>query len=401
MTGQTEVTRLKFLTFFCFYFWTWDAFGQFFSNEPLYQDPFDLAAGGASLTMATREGLIFSNPALIPYGGKIVRWGGAKINLMAPRDSLLFAYQASAQGCTATTGAMNGLIGASSPCETSSSDLNAIMGKKSSFGLSSTLSLIINNLGASLVLGQGLDINFRRSGDTTAGIGLPQLVLRAESANAAAVSAATRIPFTPFALGITTKYMGLLDTKINVGLESISDTSALTQQTNNIRNGIAKGLGYDAGFLTFLQGRYLDYRLGATVSDIGHSKLSSLGVVCDPTDATCEAKQPIRYQTLNIGTSITLHNSSSMLHMAIDYRDINNSYSEPLFKRIYTGTKLTLINTLGLAAGIHHGYPSYGVEFDGYLFKCAFNTWQKVLGTDPKGEVRKYFMFSVASGFSL
>lgn len=377
------------------------AWGQFFSNEPLYQDPFDLASGGASLTMATREGLIFSNPALIPFGGKIIRWGGTKFNIMAPRNSLLFAAKASSEGCTATTGAMNGMLGASSACESSGADINSFMGKKSTFGISSTLSLIANNLGASLVIGQGVDLDIRRSGDTATGFGIPQIILRAESANAIAASAATRLPATPFSLGLTAKYMALLDTKISAGLEAITDTSALTTQTNNIRNGIATGIGYDLGFLTFLQGRFLDLRLAATAADIGDSNLNTLGEVCAPTDPDCSAKQPIRFQTLNVGTSITLHTNADMIHFAIDYRDVNNAYAEPLFKRIYAGTKITLLNTLGIAAGVHHGYPSYGIEFDGFLFKFSLNTWQKVLGVDPNGEIRKYFMFSLSSGFSL
>jgi hypothetical protein len=374
---------------------------QFFSNEPLYQDPFDSAAGGASITMATREGLVFSNPALIPLGGKIIRWAGSKFNLMAPRDSLLFAYKAKSEGCSATTGAMNGLLGEKSPCVAATRDLNAILGKKTGFGVSSTLSGILNNFAGTLVLGQGVDINVRRAGDPVTGIGLPQLVLRAESANAVAASAATRVPFSPISFGVTAKYMALLDSKITAGTELATDKSALTSQTDNIRSGIAKGTGVDGGFLWFQQGSWIDFRLGATVQDAGNSTLKSLGTPCDPELPTCDTKKPIRFQTLNTGLGITLHNSTDMIHFAIDYRDINNAYQEPMFKRIYSGTKITLRNTLGIALGMHHGYPSYGLELDAFLFKMSFATWQKVYGLDPNGEIRKYFMFSISSGFSL
>ena len=375
--------------------------GQFFSNEPLYQDPFDKAAGGASLTMASREGLIFSNPALIPFGGKIVRWVGTKFNLMAPRNSLLYAYKAKSEGCSATTGAMNGLLGGASPCEAATQDLNALMGKNTGFGVSTTLSGILNNFGASLALGQGVDIKVRRAGDPVTGIGLPQLVLRAESANALALSTATRIPYSPLSFGVTAKYMALLDTKIAVGAELATDRSALKSQTDQIRGGIAKGTGVDLGSLWFSQGKWVDFRLGATVQDVGSAVLKPVGTPCDPANPSCTVKQPIRYQTINSGVGLTFHNTTDMIHFALDYRDINNAYNEPMFKRIYAGTKVTLRNSLGLAFGMHHGYPSYGLELDAFIFKISLSTWQKVYGVDPKGDIRKYFMFSLSSGFSL
>lgn len=377
------------------------AMGQFFSNEPLYQDPFDNAAGGASITMASREGLMFSNPALIPFGGKIVRWVGTKFNLMAPRNSLLYAYKAKGEGCSATTGAMNGLLGGDSACAASSQDLNALMGKNTGFGISTTLSGILNNLAGSLVLGQGVDIKVRRAGDPETGIGLPQLVLRAESANALAVSTAARLPYSPLSFGLTAKYMALLDTKITLGAELATDKSALKTQTDRIRSGIAKGQGVDAGALWFSQGKWVDFRLGVTAQDVGNSVLKSIGTPCDPLDSNCHSKKPIRFQTFNTGMGLTFHNNTDMVHFALDYRDINNAYSEPMFKRIYAGTKITFRNSLGLALGMHHGYPSYGLELDAFIFKVSLATWQKVYGVDPKGDIRKYFMFSVSSGFSL
>ncbi len=389
------------LAFIFSFFTAHIARGQFLSNEPLYQDPFDNAAGGASITMASREGLMFSNPALIPFGGKIVRWVGTKFNLMGPRNSLLYAYKAKSEGCSATTGAMNGLLGGNSACQESTQDLNALMGKNTGFGVSTTLSGILNNFAGSLVLGQGVDIKVRRAGDPETGMGLPQLVLRAESANALALSTATRIPYSPLSFGLTAKYMALLDTKIALGTELASDKSALKSQTDQIRSGIAKGTGVDVGSLWFTQGKWIDFRLGITVQDIGNAVLKSIGTPCDPTDPDCHSKQPIRYQTMNSGVGLTFHNSTDMIHFALDYRDINNAYNEPMFKRIYAGTKITLRNSLGLAFGMHHGYPSYGVELDAFIFKLSLSTWQKVYGVDPKGDIRKYFMFSISSGFSL
>ena len=43
-------------------------------SSPLYENPFDLSAGGASLTRATQEGMFFSNPSLPALGKGLLRW---------------------------------------------------------------------------------------------------------------------------------------------------------------------------------------------------------------------------------------------------------------------------------------------------------------------------------------
>jgi hypothetical protein len=67
--------------------------GQGFSrgSAPVYEDPFDVAAGGSSLTRASQAGMIFSNPALIPYGTGFHRWLGNETSLIIGKDSVDFA----------------------------------------------------------------------------------------------------------------------------------------------------------------------------------------------------------------------------------------------------------------------------------------------------------------------
>src|SRR5262245_37670234 len=63
------------------------------TNEPIYEDPFDIGSGGASLTRASKEGMIFSNPALLPLGSKTFRWLGFTLSLLANKESIDTARQ--------------------------------------------------------------------------------------------------------------------------------------------------------------------------------------------------------------------------------------------------------------------------------------------------------------------
>ena len=51
---------------------------QGFTNLPAYVHPFDLAGGGSIMTRATRDGILFANPAELPVAGIGFRWFGVK-----------------------------------------------------------------------------------------------------------------------------------------------------------------------------------------------------------------------------------------------------------------------------------------------------------------------------------
>ena len=60
-------------------------------SAPVYEDPYDIGSGGASLTRASQAGMMFSNPALIPYGPGFHRWSGNETTLIVGKDSVDFA----------------------------------------------------------------------------------------------------------------------------------------------------------------------------------------------------------------------------------------------------------------------------------------------------------------------
>ena len=79
------------------------------TNQAVYQDPFDLGAGGASLTRASKDGRVHANPALLPYGGKFHYWGGLSNSVLTNKESVdiardLFKQASGSGGGSGRTG---------------------------------------------------------------------------------------------------------------------------------------------------------------------------------------------------------------------------------------------------------------------------------------------------------
>ena len=68
------------------------------TNQPIYETPFDLAAGGASLTFAAKEGRLFSNPALLPLGGSFHQWAGSTTTAIVNKESMSTVQSLSKSG---------------------------------------------------------------------------------------------------------------------------------------------------------------------------------------------------------------------------------------------------------------------------------------------------------------
>ena len=52
-------------------------------SAPLHVEAFDRGAGSTVMTRASREGMIYGNPALLTLGGSWVRWFGLQATLKA------------------------------------------------------------------------------------------------------------------------------------------------------------------------------------------------------------------------------------------------------------------------------------------------------------------------------
>lgn len=355
------------------------------ANEPIYQDPFDIGAGGASLTRASKDGRLFANPALLPQGGKFHRWAGFTFSVLANKESVGTAREMISGASSSDSSAEEGEDGADGGNAENEAFIDKVFDDPVRAGWGMSLSWITAYFGLSVFSRFEPDIRAREFGDS----GFPELQFQAESYHGVALGAAMKTPFRWLTFGLTGKYLYAAEPNLSVELtdqEAIADMQDqnLTQDLTTHNTGV----GIDAGMLMFFQGPWLDFSLAGKVDDLGATKLTG------PAESPTEFKQVI-----SAGTGVTLHTGADAIHMAIDYRDINNAYGEDMFKKVYVGTKVLLRTYVGLAAGYYHGSPSYGAEIDLILLRLAATYYTRELGDSPGVDPRRIYMFSLSTGF--
>lgn len=341
-------------------------------NQPIYQDPFDLGAGGSSLTRASRDGRIFANPALFTYGPSFHRWFGTATSLISNKESLQMTKDL-AQGRDINNGEESG-------------GQNPIVEKAFSapihVGYANSLGWITSNFGLSAISRFEADFRAKEIGQ----YGSPDIRLRVENYQAAAMAFAARIPGIHwFSLGVTGKYVMISepDRTIEISdeqkLAEATDTKTLQQFAT-----LNTGAGADVGALFFFQGQHWDYSLALKVDDLGDTKLQG--------DSVPDSLK----QVASVGTAITWHGATSALHLSLDYRDIQDSYEDPKFKKFYAGTKLLLFNYIGLSTGVYHGYPTWGFEIDFVFMRFTGTYYTREFGDSPGVDPRRLYMGTVS-----
>ncbi|MBP6217668.1 MAG: hypothetical protein KA436_03660 [Oligoflexales bacterium] len=348
------------------------------TNEPIYQDPFDLAAGGSSLTWATQEGILVSNPALLPYGGKFFRWVGLKTSLFPGKESLnltrsLLKNKGVKKDSTKTTEEQNNEL------------IDTLFNTPIHLGASVALSFITSRGGLAVFSSLEPDLKAWKNGDPTSGSGLPALTVRNEFYTGAYASLATRSPFENLSFGLSLKSLYVADQVLHIDL---LDTDSINKAGTDLSKPSSKlphGLGVDLGTLLFLQGKHTDLRLAASTVNVGGLQLSN------------SDQDPIP-QTLNVGLGLTFHSDTDALHLSIDFRDTDNKYKEALFKRIYAGVRLMLRQYVGLAAGVYHGTPTVGAELDLIFMRVAASAYTREYGDNPGVDPRRIYAVSLTWG---
>lgn len=350
------------------------------TNQAVYEDPFDLGAGGASLTRASKDGRIFANPALMPQGGGLFRWLGSTISVLANKESVGTAQSIlkKAQGGGETASE------AEQAAETAAF-IDKVFKDPVRVGWGFSLALVTSNFGVSVFSRFEPDIRARAYGAT----GLPEVRFEAESYHGVGVGTAIRTPWKALSLGVTGKYLYAAEPTLAV---EISDTESIAAfQDQDLVQDLTShntGVGFDAGAVLLLQGNYVDFSVAAKADDLGNTALKG------PAESPTEFKQ-----VQSAGVGLTLHTGSDAIHMAVDYRDIGDSYGEELFKKVYAGTKVLIRTYVGVSAGYYNGYPSYGAEIDLILVRLAGTAYTRELGDHPGADPRRIYMFSLSAGF--
>ena len=337
-------------------------------SAPLYEDPFDIAAGGSSLTRASQAGMIFSNPALIPYGTGFHRWLGNETSLIIGKDSVDFAKSLS-------SGSGSGEAG-------NSEFINTVLTTPIHAGVLNNFSYINRFFGFSVFNRGEFDVSAKRYGDT----GLPVLRFRSESYQGLGISSASLLLGQMLSVGATAKFIYAGEPDIEIELTDQQAISDL-QSASGLKSLVAMntGYGYDAGLVFFKQGSRSDYRLALKIDDVGGSKMSG--------DASLKELK----QMYHAGLSYTWHNSVDSLHLSADYRDVKAVSGDGLFKRVRFGAKLLLRHHIGISAGYYDGWPSYGLEVDAWLVRLTAAYYKREMGAKPGLDSRAVYL----AGFSM
>jgi hypothetical protein len=315
------------------------------SNQAVYEDPFDIAGGGASLTRGTGEGVLFANPAVMPFGEKFHRYLGMQLGVIAGKESVEFV-----QGMTKK--------------QENENIVDEVFQKPIHAGLLYSLGYITNNVGVAAVARMEPDFEGKEIGSA----GTPAINVSAEAYGGGVFGYSARLTRW-FSVGATAKYLKVAEPEIEIDLanqqkfKEISEDPAAAAELQ----GIGTAIGYDVGSLLFLQGRHIDFRLALKVDDVGNTVVSN-------TD------KPFK-QMVHVGTGVTFHGTTEALHLALDYRDVLGAYEEKPFKRVYVGSKLLIRNMLGFAAGLYQGYPTFGVKLDLILLRAGVTVYSRELGS--------------------
>jgi len=338
------------------------------SSELLYTEPFDLAAGGTTLTRASQEGIVFANPALLPLGGAWIRWVGFQAGFILDRDL--------------AQSAQNGSLGSTD--DSGKKDyVGELFSRSLHLGQTATLSFLNQNFAVSAFDRVEVDIEGERFGEN----GLPSVNFAVEAYGGVVTSYALR-PVRWFSLGFTAKYLYASEPEIKVPLTDQEKIRQLSSDTSALRNEIAlnQGRGSDLGMLFLWQGPHLDLSMGLKIEDLGGTRFTG--------------DQERFPQTYNAGFGLALHGSKEVLHLSLDYRDITKSYEEEkTFKKIYLGARFMLRNMLGVACGLYQGIPTAGLRLDLLLFKLGVTAYGRELGTYPGDRQRNMIMVYTSFGF--
>ena len=308
--------------------------------QPVYQDPFDIAGGGAALTRASQDAVIFANPALMPWGSTIYRYSGYMPTVRYTPQSIAFGQALS----TSETDEYIDLLFAGEE------HVHA--------GVTGILSVITKYFAMGVLHSSLVDLEANEHGSATGG---PSVDFVNETYGGVAMSFAG-MANSWFSYGMTTKYLVKTEPEVSVavadraGIEQLSDSSTLLDQY-----APGTGFGVDLGMLFFAQGRHVDYRLALKADDVG-----GMGFTGE--------QEPFK-QTFHVGNSITFHGTVHAIHLALDLRDVTDEYKEKPFKKVYTGVKLMLQNHLGFALGLYHGIPSFGVRLDLWAVKLGITQY--------------------------
>ena len=342
----------------------WDTSAVSVENQPVYQEGFDLAGGGASLTRASQEGVLFANPAVMPWGSKFHRWVGMETSLIFNTDE---RAQKTAEG-----------LG-----QGESLDLPAMINQASNtpihIGVMTSLSWITNNVGVSVFGRVEPDLELKTYGDS----GTPVVQTDLEAYAGAIAGYAGKVTDW-LSLGVAVKCLAI-DANERIPIELIEiqsgDTSKIDEAEKEITESASGGCSEtsgDVGSLFFWRNQFVDFRLALKGDNFGSQT---------------------REVTYHGGLGLTFHGRREAVHLSVDYRDVGKALGQKSFHQWYAGAKVLIGNFVGLAVGRYQGFLSMGVRLDLFLMQVGITKYSKEFGSYIGEKKRDIVMVYIATGW--
>lgn len=320
------------------------------------QSPFDLASGGATLTRASLDSVLYANPGLAPLGPGFFRWLFARtaLHLGAQPQSLVSKL---ARKRSLDTNDV-----------TSASKANVHIGADFTAGA------ITTNVSGAGFTTLRTDIDGKGLDET----GIPKIETFGAAYTGVVFGVGKAIGDVA-AVGATFKGLYGAESGLSLSRDDLADKNAARAKAlQSVKRG--SGFGQDIGVVLQKRTKGFDLRLAGTVDDVTGTRITNL---------------PTWKRTINAGAGFTLHTKASAFHCGYDLRDLSRAYGEPTKHRTYMGCKLLLGNYVALGGGLGQGLPAYGVLFNVLFTRLELGMYGRQLGTTFGTKPRKIYYLSL------
>lgn len=193
-----------------------------------------------------------------------------------------------------------------------------------------------------------------------------------------------------FYVGLTAKFISRTQGGLSA---SASDADQVRELQSDELAMSGTGGGVDLGMLYETGGR-TPFSFGLTINDVG-------GTAFTPSLPTTvpKAKRPLKdiEQTVNVGVAIAPGTRASKIKLVLDYRDVLSAVEESSFKRVHIGTEISVLDVVGVTAGLNQGYGTFGFYIDSRFFRLDLGVYTEEIGNHVgiRSDPRYFFRFLV------
>ena len=341
-----------------------EAFG--FELPRIYRSAYYSGRGDTGIATADNHDSIFYNPAGLGIGTGIFKeFVIASPMIEMSEDSKNLARETAVQK------------------DTDISTLRNHLGKPQHVGLYNFTGFVFRRAAIGAVSQETADVMIYKSKDSDA---LEAAEGQVIATNGAVFSVADTIFSPNVAIGATFKYLVRAQGKVSA---SVAEADSLKSMKKEDIAGIGTGAGADFGMMVRGSSR-LEPSFGITATDIGSTRFLS-------NDSSKEIS-PLPMQ-VNAGVAVSPGTRSSKFRILADVHDIMGNTTTSYFKRLHAGAEITLLNIVGVTAGINQGYATGGGYVDFRFFRLDAGSYCEEVGERVGSRPDRRYFLALKFGF--